>query len=175
MWIAATFLMDLRRHSPSTVALAPMSSHEVAIVVDQARALQRAAEAGTTRPMLRGVKLGLLCERDDSDDARLFRRAAAELGAHVAHVHTKLSELSTPDDVQHTARMLGRLYDAVECQGVPSRLIRQIAVDADVPVFDGIASSRHPSAGLVARLGGATAPHDNRRFVLQAVLLHSIA
>jgi len=152
-----------------------MSTYDVGVVLDQALALQRAAEAGTTRPMLRGVMFGLLCERDDSDDAMLFRRAAAELGAHVAYVHADLSESSTPGEVQDTARMLGRLYDAVESQGVPPRLIRQIAADADVPVFDGIASSRHPSARLVARLGGDTAPHDNRRFVLQAVLLHSIA
>ena len=152
-----------------------MSSSDITIVIDQAHALQRAAEAGTTRPMLRGVKFGLLCERDDSDDAMLFRRAAAELGAHVAHVHANLSELSTPGEVQHTARMLGRLYDAVECQGVSPRLIRQIAADADVPVFDGIASSLHPSAGLAAQLGNATTPRDNRRFVLQAVLLLSIA
>ena len=118
-----------------------------------ARALQRAAQAGTTQPLLRGKNLGLLCEVDDDADAALFRRAAVELGAHVAHIRPRLSELSTPEEVQHTARMLGRLYDAVECQGMAPALVQQVGNDAGVPVYDGIASQDHPTAQLAESLG----------------------
>ena len=128
-----------------------------------------------TQPLLRGKNLGLLCEADDDGDAALFRRAAVELGAHVAHIRPSLSELSTPQEVQHTARMLGRLYDAVECQGMAPALVQQVGNDAGVPVYDGIASQDHPTARLAALLDGDAAPADNRRFVLQAVLLSTLA
>jgi ornithine carbamoyltransferase len=150
-----------------------MSPRELSTVLDHARALQRAALAGTTQPLLRGKNLGLLCEADDGD-AALFRRAASELGAHVAHILPSLSGLSTPKEVQHTARLLGRLYDAVECQGMAAALVRQVGDAAGVPVFDGIASARHPTAMLARQLGGDTSEDDNRRFVLQAVLLDSL-
>ena len=152
-----------------------MSPHDVSVVLANARTLQRAAQVGMTQPQLRGKNLGLLCEADDDGDAALFRRAAVELGAHVAHIRPSLSELSTPQEVQHTARMLGRLYDAVECQGMTPALVQQVGVDAGVPVYDGIASQDHPTAKLAELLGGNTSPADNRRFVLQAVLLSSIA
>lgn len=153
----------------------PLSPRVVSAVLANARTLQRAAQAGATQPLLRGKNLGLLCEADNDVDATLFRRATVDLGAHVAHIRPSLSELSTPQEVQHTARMLGRLYDAVECQGMASALVQQIGRDAGVPVYDGIASSGHPTATLAELLGGDASPADSRRFVLQAVLLNTIA
>ena len=161
------------------LAFDPIAPRDVAFVLDNARALQLAARAGDLRASLRGRKFALMCEVDnDSDsasDAALFRRAAVELGAHVAHIRPSLTELSTPLEVQHTARMLGRLYDAVECQGMAADLVHQLGIDAGVPVFDAIASQRHPTAKLVSLLGGDSPPLDQRRFVLQAVLLSTVA
>ena len=159
----------------SLAAFENMSPRDVTVVLANARTLQRAAEAGTTQPLLRGKNLGLLCEADDALDAALFRRAAVELGAHVAHIRPSLSVLSTPQEVQHTARMLGRLYDAVECQGMAPALVQQVGNEAGVPVYDGIASQDHPTAKLAELLGDDASPADNRRFVLQAVLLSTIA
>ena len=150
-----------------------LTTHDVSAVVASARTLHRAAQAGTTQPLLRGKNLGMLCEADD-DDAALFRRAALELGAHVAHIRPSLSEFSTLQEVQHTARMLGRLYDALECQGMAAALVQQVKRDAGVPVYDGLASLHHPSAKLAELLGGDASPADNRRFVLQAMLLSTI-
>ena len=151
-----------------------MSPQDLNAVLDSARALQRAAQAGKTQPSLRGKNLGLLCEADNGD-AALFRRAAVELGANVARIRPSLSGLSTPQDVQNTARMLGRLYDAVECQGLAPALVQQVASDAGVPIYAGIASQEHPTAKLAELLGDDTSPADNRRYVLQAVLLSTIS
>jgi ornithine carbamoyltransferase len=159
----------------SLVAFENMSPRDASAVLASARTLQRAAQAGTTQPLLRGKNLGLLCEADDDLDAALFRRAGVELGAHVAHIRPSLSELSTPQEVQHTARMLGRFYDAVECQGMAPALVEQVGTEASVPVYDGIASQDHPTAKLAELLGDDASPADNRRFVLQAVLLSTIA
>ena len=163
------------------LAFDPIAPRDVAFVLDNARALQLAARAGDLRALLRGRKFALMCEIDNdtvidsASDAALFRRAAVELGAHVAHIRPSLTELSTPLEVQHTARMLGRLYDAVECQGMAADLVHQLGIDASVPVFDAIASQHHPTAKLVSLLGGDSPPLDQRRFVLQAVLLSTVA
>jgi ornithine carbamoyltransferase len=150
-----------------------MSPRDVNAVLESARSLQRAARAGATQPLLRGKNLGLLCEASDGD-AELFRRAAAELGAHVAQIRPSLSELSTPKDVLRTARILGKLYDAVECLGLAPALVQQVGDGAGVPVYDGLASPDHPSAQLARQLGGDTSDADNRRFVLQAMLVTSL-
>ena len=167
--------MDPSLKHRSVLSFDHMSPRDVTDVLASARGLQRAAEAGNTQALLRGKKLGLLCEVDDGGDAALFRRAAVELGAHVAHIRPSLSGLTTPQEVQHTARMLGRLYDAVECQGMDSALVQRVSKDAGVPVYDGIASQDHPTAKLAELLDSDSSAADKRRFVLQAVLLNTIA
>lgn len=147
---------------PSPVAAEPGS------VRAQAQALLQAALAGETHPLLKDRKLGLLCEDGQAELALLFRRAASGLGAHVAHVRPSLSNLSNPQEVQHTARMLGRLYDAVECQGMAPGLVRQIGQCAGVPVFDQLAGDADLLDDVAADAG------DTRCFVLQALLLQAI-
>ncbi len=159
---------------PGALAVAPIAPRDASVVLEQARALQLAARAGGLRASLRGRYFGLMCQLD-GDDAALFRRAATELGARVAYVRPSLGASSTPQDLQHTARMLGRLYDAIECQGLPATLVQQIGLDAGVPVYDGIACENHPTAQLVAQLDGEGSPADKRRFVLQAALLSTLA
>lgn len=160
-------------------AFAILSPHAVAALLADAQLLQRAAREGSTRPLLRGKNLGLLCEdkTECSDDATLFRRAATELGAQVAHIRPSLSERSALPDIEAAARMLGRLYDAIECQCMPTPLVQRLRQHVDVPVFDGLASPRHPIAHVAELLDGdaEAAPDDKRRFVLQAVLLCAIA
>jgi ornithine carbamoyltransferase len=140
----------------------------------QARALRSAAQAGALQPLLRGKRLGLLCEDEAGEDAELFRHAAQELGADVAHIRPSLSSLSSGRQVEHTARVLGRLYDALECQGMARELVDRIRLKADVPVYDGLASVRHPSAGLASQLDPEVPAADARRYLLQAALIASL-
>ena len=151
------------------------SQRDVSLVLDNARRLQEAAGAGDMPPLLRGKRLGLLCEDDTAANARLFRSAAVELGAHVAHLRPSMSGLATPLDLQHTAQMLGRLYDAVECQGLDKAVVLQLRRACAIPVYDGIASRDHPTAALAGSLGNGGTARDQRRFVLQAALLQTVA
>ena len=155
------------------LGLDSMSPPDVSAVLANARNLQRAAETGSSQKLLRGKNIGLLCEADTEEDATLFRRAASELGAHVARIRPSLSELSNPVEVRHTAQMLGRLYDAVVCEGVAPALVRQVRNDAGVPVFDGIAEWNHPTIRLAEHLADAST-EDQRRYMLQAMLLATL-
>ena len=151
-----------------------LSSGDEAMLLDCARSLMRATQAGSARSMLRGKKLGLLCEAEADPEASLFQRAAVELGAHVAHLRPSLTVLTSADEIRYTARMLGRLYDAVNCEGLPMSLVLQVSEGAGIPVFSGLASSVHPTALLATRIDGHSSADDKRLAVLQATLLSSI-
>lgn len=144
-------------------------------LLDQARQLQQIAQAGGPQPMLRGKNLGLLQGGNDAIAARRFCDAARELGAHVAVIPSTFQADSTDGDVRDTARMLGRLYDAVECQGLPPLIVKKLADTSGIPVFDGLASPSHASAGLAEELAGGEPLPDRRRYVMQAVLLAAMS
>ena len=159
-------------HVPSA-NLERLSANDADVLLGNARLLQRAAEPRQT--LLRGKKLALLCESEEGADAVLFLAAASELGAHVSHVRPGLSDPRPPNDLRHTARMLGRLYDGIECQGLDHDLVELVGREAGVPVYDGLASERHPTARLAALLDVREAPGKLRQLVLQTVLLSTLA
>jgi ornithine carbamoyltransferase len=148
------------RHAPAPASLPPGEENAL---LEQARRLKSASAAGRMQPLLRGKNLGLMCADDTQAQALLFRQAASELGAHVAHIGMSLS-----------ARMLGRLYDAVECQGLPTAMVQQMAEAAGIAVYDGLASDEQLISRLAEQLGDEATAGANRRFVLQALLLHTI-
>lgn len=149
-----------------------------------ASALRRATNEGRVEPLLRGKYFGLICEQQDSEAAELFYAAAVALGAQVARIRPSIARLDGRHDAASMAVWLGRLYDAVECLGVPAETVEQIRRSAGIPVFDGILTSGRGAAALaaLAALPGSAAlaaladspaddPAANRRCVLQAVLV----
>ena len=137
------------------------------------RELQRAAQVGTLARSLRGKHVCLLGSAPDNADAASFREAAQELGAQVTALDAARLVLSSETDVARCGRMLGRLYDAVECEGLEPGLVDGLRESAGVPVYDGLALDR----ALVARLyaGIAEAPSaEQRRRALQAVLVSAL-
>lgn len=150
------------------------AANDVDVVLEQAAALWRAGRGGQARPWLKGRRLGLLCDDAGSADALLFRRAADELGAHVSHVKPTLTERTPAREVEATAKLLGRLYDALECQGLAHDVVLQLRLAAGVPVFEGLATDQHPTAGWAARLGAEVPPDAARCAVIEAVLVETL-
>lgn len=152
-----------------------LSPHDIAELLAAARALYRSAVQGNPKPLLRGKKLGLLCEAEDSADADLLCRAAEALGIQVAHIRPGQWQHSGAQEFEDAARMLGRLYDAVACQGLPESVVQRLRQHTEVPLYDGVASPDHPVAQVADQLAEVPSLADRRRLVLQALLVKTIA
>ena len=134
-------------HHRSLRTLDDLSQRDVLALLETARALKRAGLAGAAQRLLRGKNVALLSDGSDAQP-NAFDRAAVDLGAHVAHLRPRDSGLASGDDVPATARMLGRLYDAIECEGLDSAVVGELDRHAGVPVFDGLALPEHPTRVL---------------------------
>jgi len=152
----------------------PPSAGTAEALLASARLLQRAETGSETEGLLRGKNLGLVCESEGDADAILFREAAAALGASVSHIRPDLAPPDGATGPLRTARLLGRLYDGIECQGLAPELVRQLGRDAGVPVFDWLAGPNHPTAQLAQRLAGSGSLAKKRQLILQAVLLFAL-
>jgi ornithine carbamoyltransferase len=162
----------------------PLSPDDAAAIVEGARELMQAASKGEVNDALKGKQLALMCANEaqgdvpkghaENSDAALFRQAASRLGAHVARIRPRLNAESSAPELRRLALMLGRLYDAVECQGLSLDLVLKIRAQAGVPVYFKLASEGHPTAALADRLPGGGSLREKRLFVLQAALLRSV-
>jgi len=141
-------------------------------LVRQAHALSQLGDGGPQ--LLQGKKFALVSPRRGEQGEGEFLRAATALGAHVSCVQLGLDENSSAQQIAATARVLARLYDAVECQHLPAALVGQIARNSTIPVFAGLATQDHPTAALADALGVDAPPALRRDAILQAALLLSL-
>jgi ornithine carbamoyltransferase len=153
---------------------AALGADEERALVEQADVLRRAFADGRSLPLLRGRNLGLLCPDANTPEARLFREAAGALGAQVAHIRADAIGNGGDRDLASTARMLVRLYDAVECQGLAPGVVQQLAALSGNVVCDGLAADSGIIDKLVRQLDGSIERADSRRYVLQALLLRRL-
>lgn len=152
---------------------APLPEQEALSVLAIVRSLQVAPKADPG--CLSGRHVGLLCAQAAGKDGRLLQLAVAELGGRVTYVRLERAEAATPARLLELARFLGRLYDAIECQQMDEHEVRSLAEGMSVPVFDGIATPRHPTARLARRVEGAATDFEKRLLVLKAALLQTLA
>lgn len=95
---------------------------------------------------LRGISLGLVCADAEAPAARLFRDAAQDLGAQVTVLDP--ARITGGGALDSVGRLLGRLYGAIECQGLAPALVRALSEATPVPVFDGLAAAGATSSVL---------------------------
>jgi ornithine carbamoyltransferase len=145
-----------------------------ALLLARARMLQHEALTGSRQPWLRGKNIALFGAAEDCAETALFRCAAVELGARVAQIRPFPKEALASAEVRLTAPLIGRLYDAVDWPDAPADLLKRLRAAAGIPIYDGLAAARHPTAQLAGLLGAEASIADRRRFVLQAVLLATI-
>jgi ornithine carbamoyltransferase len=134
-------------------------------VIDMAAVLERAAHTGQTVQTLRGKNLAVLCEGSDCPGLDHFRRAASALGARVTHLLPSEILASLAEAPQAYGRLLGRLYDAIDCHGLQADVLDQLAMATGKPVFCDLACQ---GSGLER-----STPRDD--FTLQALLLSALA
>ncbi|MFI4928981.1 MAG: ornithine carbamoyltransferase [Burkholderiales bacterium] len=151
-----------------------VSSQVAQQLLATARALGRAEAGGHRDQSLRGKNIALLA-RDSGPAGERFITAVEQLGAKASQVGADMLALDDQHELQRVARVLDRLYDAVECQGVPSARVRQLSELATMHVFNGIACDEHPTAQLAEQLDDCGSRADARRWILQAALLLTLS
>lgn len=161
-------------HLSTVIAmLGALGPADQATLLARARTLQRNADAARVQPLLRGKNFGLLCP--DASAARAAVRAGRQRAWRACRPHRhELGERSSAHEVAHTARMLGRLYDAVECHGLPAALVRRMADESGIAVYDAYGANDPLLSGLALQLGSPSELSRNRRFALQALLLYAL-
>ena len=137
--------MNQALHPRGLWSLDELTPSDAQTLLSMARALKQAKGGGAP---LKGKHVALLCERPLRAAADVFTAAARGLGAQVTRIRPSASRLTETDDLQDAARVLGRLYDAIECDGMGQAFMLELARAAAVPVSNVLLQERHPTRML---------------------------
>ncbi|NJP53615.1 ornithine carbamoyltransferase [Streptomyces sp. SBST2-5] len=110
--------------------------------------LKAAKKAGTETQRLRGRNIALIFEKTSTRTRCAFEVAAADQGAHTTYLDPTGSQIGHKESVRDTARVLGRMYDAIEYRGDSQAKVEELARYAGVPVYNGLTDDWHPTQML---------------------------
>lgn len=130
------------------LSLVHHSEREINYLLDLSRDLKRAKYAGTEQPKLQGKNIALIFEKTSTRTRCAFEVAAYDQGARVTYIDPNSSQIGHKESMKDTARVLGRMYDAIEYRGFKQSTVQELADYAGVPVFNGLTDEFHPTQML---------------------------
>ncbi|CAL9609468.1 ornithine carbamoyltransferase [Streptomyces griseomycini] len=110
--------------------------------------LKAAKKAGTESRYLRGKNIALIFEKPSTRTRCAFEVAAADQGASTTYIDPSGSHIGKKESVRDTARVLGRMFDAIEFRGDAQSTVEALAEHAGVPVYNGLTDDWHPTQML---------------------------
>jgi ornithine carbamoyltransferase len=124
------------------------SPAELRLLLKLSGDLKTAKYAGTEQPRLSGKNIALLFEKSSTRTRAAFEVAAFDQGAHVTYFDPSGSQMGHKESIADTARVLGRMYDALEYRGKRQSDVEALAEFAGVPVYNGLTDEWHPTQML---------------------------
>jgi ornithine carbamoyltransferase len=134
---------DLRDRS--FLKLLDFTPQEIRFLLKLAADLKAAKYAGYEQPRLKGKNIAIIFEKSSTRTRVSFEVAAYDQGAHVTYLGPSGTQIGHKESMKDTARVLGRIYDAIEYRGYGQEIVEDLAKYAGVPVWNGLTDEFHPT------------------------------
>ena len=125
-----------------------LTKEQFIALLDLAAELKAAKRNGTEEQRLKQKEIVLIFEKTSTRTRCAFEVAAYDQGAHVTYLGPEGSQIGHKESMKDTARVLGRMYDAIEYRGFAQELVEILAKYAGVPVYNGLTDEFHPTQML---------------------------
>lgn len=132
----------------SFLTLRDFSADEIEYLLRLAARLKQEKREHREVRRLAGKSIALIFEKDSTRTRIGFEVAAYDQGAHVTYLGPSGSHVGRKESVKDTARVLGRVYDAIEFRGFLQADVEALATWSGVPVYNGLTDEDHPTQVL---------------------------
>lgn len=129
----------------SFLKLLDFSKDEITYLLDLAAELKAKKKAGIPHNSLCGKNVALIFEKTSTRTRCAFETAAADLGIHPVYLDPQGSQIGTKESIKDTARVLGRMFDAIEYRGFAQKTVETLSEYSHVPVYNGLTDEFHPT------------------------------
>lgn len=137
--------MTVNLKGRSLLTLKDFSKREIFYIIDAAIELKEHKAHGTLQKKLEDKNIALLFEKSSTRTRCAFVTAAVNEGAHTEYLGKNDIQLGGKETVEDTARVLGRMFDAIEFRGFKQETVELLAEYSGVPVWNGLTDLYHPT------------------------------
>ncbi|MDR0400770.1 MAG: ornithine carbamoyltransferase [Treponema sp.] len=124
------------------------SAEEIRYLLDLSRRVKEEAKKGGVRRRFSGKTLALIFEKRSTRTRCAFETAFGEEGGHPVFLSSQDIHLGLKESLEDTARVLGRMFSAIQFRGFKQSTAEILSRYAGVPVYNGLTDSFHPTQVL---------------------------
>ncbi len=124
------------------------SEEELRYMLDVAKKFKEMKHAGQNHKYFPNKNIAIIFEKTSTRTRCAFEVAGYDLGMGVTYLDPTGSQMGHKESIADTARVLARFYDGIEFRGFKQETVNDLAKYADVPVWNGLTDSCHPTQAL---------------------------
>ena len=144
--------MSVNLKGRNFLTLLDYSKEEIQYLLDLAAELKDKKKKGIPVDIHRGKNVALIFEKTSTRTRCSFEVDANDLGMGSTYLDPKASQIGKKESIADTARVLGRMFDAIEYRGYGQEIVEELADKAGVPVWNGLTNEFHPTQLLADML-----------------------
>ena len=140
--------MNFSLFGRSLLTLLDYSPEEIRYLLDFSKKVKSESKEGKVFRRFEGKTLALLFEKRSTRTRCAFETAFGEEGGHPVFLSTADIQLGAKESLEDTARVLGRMFSAIQFRGFKQETAEILAKYSQVPVYNGLTDMYHPTQAL---------------------------
>ena len=129
----------------SFLTLHDFSAEQIDYLLSLSSELKTKKRMGIKGNLLEGKNIALIFEKPSTRTRCAFTIACIDEGGHPEYLGKNDIQLGHKESVADTARVLGRLFDAIEFRVFSQEVVTDLAKYSGVPVYNGLTDMYHPT------------------------------
>ena len=140
--------MSVSLYGRSLLTLLDFTPEEIQYLLKLSEKLKDESKKGKIKRRFEGKTLAMLFEKRSTRTRCAFETAFGEEGGHPVFLSTSDIQLGGKESLEDTARVLGRMFSAIQFRGFKQETAEILAKYSNVPVYNGLTDLYHPTQAL---------------------------
>src|SRR5690554_2609932 len=132
-------------HGRSLTNFIDYSADEIRYLIELALKVKKQAQNKEIHQRFLGKNLAMLFEKRSTRTRCAFETAFGEEGGHSVFLSSDDIQLGSKETIEDTARVLGRMFHAIEFRGFEQETVEALSKYSQVPVYNGLTDLYHPT------------------------------
>ncbi|MCL2380676.1 MAG: ornithine carbamoyltransferase [Treponema sp.] len=121
---------------------------DIRSLLELSQTVKAQGRRGEVHQRFAGKTLAMLFEKRSTRTRCAFETAFGEEGGHPVFLSGQDIQLGAKESLEDTARVLGRMFSAIQFRGFKHSTVETLARYSGVPVYNGLTDDYHPTQAL---------------------------
>jgi ornithine carbamoyltransferase len=140
--------MGMNLKGRSLLTLLDYTPDEIRYLLEISKTCKNDSRSGIIHQRFKGKTLAMIFEKRSTRTRVAFETAFGEEGGHPLFLSTQDIQLGAKESIEDTARVLGRMVDAIMFRGFKQETVEILAKHSGVPVYNALTDLYHPTQVL---------------------------